>query len=177
MAIFFFFIYCKIARTVNNFIDQTTEIEMNVYKSKETREREKKLKDASLAFKNNAQNYLINNVKALIEETNKIQDIETIKNRKEFLEQNPKIEKLTERQEMIQSEGLMLIDRVLKEDIDIENLTYKDIWLQLGLTSDLCHKIDFLGTMSIGLDGVRENNLSRLYNATKEKIVSDVEDC
>ena len=78
---------------------------------------------------------------------------------------------------MIQSEGLMLIDRVLKEDIDIENLTYKDIWLQLGLTSDLCHKIDFLGTMSIGLDGVRENNLSRLYNATKEKIVSDVEDC
>ena len=150
---------------------------MNVYKSKETREREKKLKDASLAFKNNAQNYLINNVKALIEETNKIQDIETIKNRKEFLEQNPKIEKLTERQEMIQSEGLMLIDRVLKEDIDIENLTYKDIWLQLGLTSDLCHKIDFLGTMSIGLDGVRENNLSRLYNATKEKIVSDVEDC
>ncbi len=177
MAIFFDDKYCKIARTVNNFIDQTTEIEMNVYKSKETREREKKLKDASLAFKNNAQNYLINNVKALIEETNKIQDIETIKNRKEFLEQNPKIEKLTERQEMIQSEGLMLIDRVLKEDIDIENLTYKDIWLQLGLTSDLCHKIDFLGTMSIGLDGVRENNLSRLYNATKEKIVSDVEDC
>ena len=177
MAIFFDDKYCKIARTVNNFIDQTTEIEMNVYKSKETREREKKLKDASLAFKNNAQNYLINNVKALIEETNKIQDIETIKNRKEFLEQNPKIEKLTERQEMIQSEGLMLIDRVLKEDIDIENLTYKDIWLQLGLTSDLCHKIDFLGTMSIGLYGVRENNLSRLYNATKEKIVSDVEDC
>ena len=177
MAIFFDDKYCKIARTVNNFIDQTTEIEMNVYKSKETREREKKLKDASLAFKNNAQNYLINNVKALIEETNKIQDIETIKNRKEFLEQNPKIEKLTERQEMIQSEGLMLIDRVLKEDIDIENLTYKDIWLQLGLTSDLCHKIDFLGTMSIGLDGVRENNLSRLDNATKEKIVSDVEDC
>ena len=177
MAIFFDDKYCKIARTVNNFIDQTTEIEMNVYKSKETREREKKLKDASLAFKNNAQNYLINNVKALIEETNKIQDIETIKNRKEFLEQNPKIEKLTERQEMIQSEGLMLIDRVLKEDIDIENLSYKDIWLQLGLTSDLCHKIDFLGTMSIGLDGVRENNLSRLYNATKEKIVSDVEDC
>ena len=177
MAIFFDDKYCKIARTVNNFIDQTTEIEMNVYKSKETREREKKLKDASLAFKNNAPNYLINNVKALIEETNKIQDIETIKNRKEFLEQNPKIEKLTERQEMIQSEGLMLIDRVLKEDIDIENLTYKDIWLQLGLTSDLCHKIDFLGTMSIGLDGVRENNLSRLYNATKEKIVSDVEDC
>lgn len=123
MAIFFDDKYCKIARTVNNFIDQTTEIEMNVYKSKETREREKKLKDASLAFKNNAQNYLINNVKALIEETNKIQDIETIKNRKEFLEQNPKIEKLTERQEMIQSEGLMLIDRVLKEDIDIENLT------------------------------------------------------
>ena len=123
MAIFFDDKYCKIARTVNNFIDQTTEIEINVYKSKETREREKKLKDASLAFKNNAQNYLINNVKALIEETNKIQDIETIKNRKEFLEQNPKIEKLTERQEMIQSEGLMLIDRVLKEDIDIENLT------------------------------------------------------
>ena len=123
MAIFFDDKYCKIARTVNNFIDQTTEIEMNVYKSKETREREKKLKDASLAFKNNAQNYLINNVKALIEEANKIQDIETIKNRKEFLEQNPKIEKLTERQEMIQSEGLMLIDRVLKEDIDIENLT------------------------------------------------------
>ena len=123
MAIFFDDKYCKIARTVNNFIDQTTEIEMNVYKSKETREREKKLKDVSLAFKNNAQNYLINNVKALIEETNKIQDIETIKNREEFLEQNPKIEKLTERQEMIQSEGLMLIDRVLKEDIDIENLT------------------------------------------------------
>ena len=44
MAIFFDDKYCKIARTVNNFIDQTTEIEMNVYKSKETREREKKLK-------------------------------------------------------------------------------------------------------------------------------------
>ncbi len=177
MAIYFDDKYCKITKTTNNFVDDTTEIEMNVYKSKETREREKKLKDASLIFKNNAQNYLIENVKELIAETNKIQDIETIQDREEFLNDNPKIREMNIQQESIQKEGLFLIDKILKDDIDFENLKYKDIWVQLGLTKELCQKIEFLGTLSIGFDGIQENNLPKLYSVAKEKIASDVDDC
>ncbi len=177
MAIFFDNKYCKIAKTTNNFIDNTTEIEMNVYKSQETREREKTLKDASLIFKNNAQNYLIENVKTLIEETNKIQDIDTIKDREKFLNDNPKIREMNEQQESIQQEGLFLIDNIMKDDVDFDNLKYKDIWMQLGLNKDLCKKIDYIGTMSIGFDGIKENELSKLYSTAKEKIASDVVDC
>lgn len=177
MAIFFDDKYCKIAKTTNNFIDNTTEIEMNVYRSKETREREKTLKDVSLTFKSNAQNYLIENVKKLIDETNQIQDIDTIQDREKFLSDNPKIKEMNELQESIQKEGLYLIDNILKENIDYEALEYKEIWKQLGLTKELCQKIEFLGTMSIGFDGIKENNLSSLYDTTKEKIVSQVIDC
>jgi len=46
----------------------------------------------------------------------------------------------------------------------------------MGLTKDLCKKIEYFGTTLIGIEGIREPNLSNLYDAVKEKIVSPVID-
>lgn len=177
MAIQFDNKYCKIARSVNDYINNTTEIQMEVYKSMETRNHEKNCIEDARQFCGKVQSYLYETATKLIAELGEIKPFKSVEERDEYLQDKPELKKKIEKQEKIQEEGLILINKILHEDIDPETLKYKKIWQALGLTDELCQKVDYVGTMSIGVDGVRESKIEGLYGAVKEKIVSDVTDC
>jgi len=176
MAIEFENKYHKITKSINNFSNNTTEIEMDVYASSETREREKLLKDKAHDLIAKINEELSGNAQNLIKEINKITPIDSIKNQEKFLKEHPNIKKQIDSQEAIQKEGLEIVDGILKKDIDFDNLKFKEKWINMGLTKDLCKKIEYFGTTLIGIEGIREPNLSNLYDAVKEKIVSPVID-
>ena len=95
----------------------------------------------------------------------------------EFFKEHPEIEEEYKIIQAKQDEGLDLTDRITKIDIDMEKLQFKDLWMELGLDEELCKRIDYLGTSMVGVDGVRENDLSKLYDAVKEKFVGEIKDC
>ena len=177
MAIVFDDKYHKIIKSTVDFENDTTEVEMRVYASQYTREREKQLKESAIEFCQRVQDFLVDNMQNLINETNLIQPIETIYNGDEFLAIYPEIKIKADEQESIQKEGLYLVDKILKENINLGSLKHLDKWIALGLTEMLCYKIDILGTMNISLEGKRDNNLAELYFGVKENIVSPVIDC
>lgn len=177
MAIVYENQYHKITKSIVNFVNQTTEIEMDVYKDQQNRELEKEISQRAEEVKQNISNYLVSIMDNLISETNKIQNIETIADRDKFLQDNPEIQKLLDEQEQQQEEGLMLIDSMLKVNIDLEKLKYKTLWKQFGLDADLCKKIEYLGTASIGIDKILDSDLTNLYTEVKTKIVGNIEDC
>lgn len=177
MAIIFDNNYNKIIKSTIDFENNSTDIEMRVYKSEETRQKEKSIRSVADEFCYNVEQLIMNNFNEIIEETNKIQPIETIKNRDEFLELHPMLKNKVEEYEKLQQEGLFILDKVLKEDINKADLKYLEKWKLLGLTDAICGKIEIVGTMSLSVNGIKDNNLSTLYSAVKEKIVSPVVDC
>ena len=177
MAIIFDDKYHKIIKTVNDFVYNTTEIEMNVYASEETRELEKRIESKREIFKGNVHNLLEQNMLNLIEKTNKIKPVKDIDDAEEFFKEHPEIEEEYKIIQAKQDEGLDLTDRITKVDIDMEKLQFKELWVELGLDEELCKRIDYLGTSMVGVDGVRENDLSKLYDAVKEKFVGEIKDC
>ena len=177
MAIFFDGNYYKITKSINDFVDKTTDIEMKVYASKETRNREKEIYDKVQIFIQNVNSFLINTITSIIDDTNKIQDVNTIKDRECFLLEHLDIKERVELYEEMQKEGLLLIDSILKKDINISNLKYLAKWKELGFDDGFKQKIDYLGNTIIGINELKENDISILYNIVKERIVGEVEDC
>ncbi len=177
MAIIFDDKYHKIIKSTTDFENNATEVEMKVYGSQSARDREKCLASSVNVFCKRVQEYLIANVSTLINETNQIQPMDTIINKEEFLLLHPSIRAKAEEYESIQTEGIFLIDKVLKEDIDVTSLKHLDKWRLLGFTEEMSKKIDVIGSASISVDGIRDSSLFALYNAAKEKIVSPVIDC
>lgn len=177
MAILFEDKYHKIIKTTNNFIDNTTEIEMNVYASEEDREHEKKIEQRIKIFKGNVYNLLEQNMINLIEKTNKIKPVNEIDDAEEFFKEHPEIEKEYKIVQAKQDEGLDIADKITTIDIDINKLQFKDLWIEQGLDEELCKKVNYLGTSMVGLDGIRTNELSKLYDAVKERLVGEIIDC
>lgn len=169
--------YHRITKSINDFISKTTEIEMDLYDSKDSRDYEKQNAGLIKEIKENINKYLIGNMNALIEKTNKIQPIDKINDADKFLKENPEIQKLKEIVEDQQEEGLFLIDKLSEEEIKFDDLKYKEVWEKCGLTNDFCRKIGFIGTASIGYDGLLIPELKNLYTAVKEKITAPKQDC
>ena len=130
MAILFEDKYHKIIKTTNNFIDNTTEIEMNVYASEEAREHEKKIEQRIEIFKGNVYNLLEQNMINLIEKTNKIKPVNEIDDAEEFFKEHPEIEKEYKIVQAKQDEGLDIADKITTIDIDINKLQFKDLWIE-----------------------------------------------
>ena len=177
MAIIFENKYHKIIKTVNNFVHNTTEIEMNVYSSEEARELEKRIETKREMFKGNVHNLLEQNMLNLINKTNKIKPINEIEDSEDFFKKHPEIKEEYEKLQAIQDEGLDLTDSITKVSINIDKLQFKDLWIEQGLDEELCKRIDYLGTSMVGVDGVRETDLPKLYDAVKEKFVGEIKDC
>lgn len=177
MAIFFDEKYHKITKTVTDFVNETTEIEMNVYSNEGTRELEKRIENKREAFKGNVHNLLEQNMLGLMEKTSKIKPVDEIEDAEEFFKEHPEIEKEYRKIQEIQDEGLILVDELTKVEVDLEKLKYKDLWKTLGLDEELCKRIDYLGTKMIGVDGIQKAELSELYSVVKTKIVGEIVDC
>ena len=177
MAIMFDNKYYKIISTTSNFVDDTTEIEMDVYGSKETRDHEKKFDELKNEIISKIHLKLEENMINLIKKTEKIKPIDEITDPEAFYKEHPEIKNESDFIQSIHNEGLYIMDKLLKENINYDDLKHKDYWIELGLTKQLCQAVDYKGTFTIGLDGVRTNNLSNLYSGVKEKVVSEVIDC
>ena len=177
MAVIFDNKYHKIVKNTVNYTTHATEIEMKVYANKESRDREKLCQSKAQQFAKNAQQFLVDNMNNLIAETNNIQPIITISDTEQFFAMHPEIKQKADMVEKIQQEGLFLIDNVLKRDIVKPNLMFLSKWEELGLTDDICRKIDVLGTRTITVDEIAPNDLTSLYGLIKKQIVSAVIDC
>ena len=93
MAIIFEDNYHKITKTVNDFVNDTTEIEMNVYSSEGARNLEKSIEQKRVLFKSNVHNLLEQNMLNLMAKTSLIKPIEDIEDKDEFFKEHPEIEK------------------------------------------------------------------------------------
>ncbi len=177
MAVIFEDKYHKITKTVTDFVNNTTEIEMNVYSSEDTRNLEKNIEDKRAVFKGNVHNLLEQNMLNLMEKTSKIKPVDEIDDAEAFFKDHPDIEREYKEVQAIQDEGLELADKITTIDINIEELQFKDLWIKLGLDDDLCKRINYLGTKMIGVDGIQKAELPELYNAIKTKMVGRIIDC
>lgn len=177
MAIIFDNRYYKIKSCTTNFINKTTEIEMDVYGSKETRDYEKQFEETIKEIISNIHLKLEKNMLNLIDKTQKIKPLDEIENADDFYREHPEIKKEYEVIQSIQNEGLMIMDKLSKQNIDFDKLKHKDYWAELGLTKELCKAVDYKGSFLLGVEGIKNNDLSNLYSSVKEKVVSEVVDC
>ena len=177
MAIIYDNQYHKITRSINDFVDNTTNIEMDVYGSADTRETEKRNCNDVETIKVKINSLLQRNMTDLIDKTNKIKPINEIVDVEQFYRDHPEIKEESELVQSIQDEGLFIEDKLSKEPIKFKKLKHKDIWAELGLNEQLCEVIDYRGTEVVGVEGIRSSDLKTLYDSVKEKIVSEVTDC
>lgn len=177
MAIKFDNKYYKVIGSNNDYVHHVTGVNMSVYGSQETREREKQLSELGERVKYNIHQRLSENMMNLINETNEIIPIEEITDVESFYNEHPEIKEKKELIESIQDEGLLVADSILKKVIDFDSLKYKDLWSELGLNRELCNPIDYIGEMGVTIERILNSDLKEIYNAVKEKIVSEVEDC
>ena len=49
--------------------------------------------------------------------------------------------------------------------------------MEQGLVEELCVPIDYKGELDLTIERLLNADLTEIYNAVKEKVVSDVEDC
>ena len=177
MAIIFDDQCYKVTESENNFVNDYTSVKMSVYASKDTRDREKSLSNQANEVISNIQDQLALNMNNLIARVNEITPIDKIEDVDAFYNEHPDIKSDYLNIQSIQDEGLILIDSILKKSIDFDNLKHKELWISLGLTADLCIPIEHRGEVVLNVDRIVNANLSELYGAVKEKIVSEVEDC
>ena len=177
MAIKFDDKYYKVISSTNDFVNKMAGVKMSVYGSQETREREKSLSETAENVKYNIRIKLQENMQDLINETAKIKPLEEITDVEAFYAEHPEIESKKNLIESIQEEGLKLVDSILQKPIDFNELHYKEIWMEQGFTEELCIPIDYEGEMGLTIERLLDSNLTEIYNAVKEMIVSEVEDC
>lgn len=177
MAIIFDNKYYKVINSTNDYTTKMTDVKMSVYGSQETREREKKLVEIAESVKYNIGAKLQENMQDLIDETAKIKPLDEINDVETFYTEHPEIEAKKNLVESIQEEGLKVIDSILKKPINFKGLKYKKIWEEQGLVEELCVPIDYKGELDLTIGRLLNADLTEIYNAVKEKVVSDVEDC
>lgn len=169
--------YQKIIEVKHIYANDSTEVMMRCYASKADRDKEKILKDDVFNVKFSIYQYLDTRANELIDEINAIQPIETITNKDEFLSNRIELKNKIAQFEDMRSEGVMLQDKLLSQVIDYNALKYKSVWAELGLTAEMCIKINIVGDKIVGLDNVDTFDLSTLYGEVKKKIVGPVVDC
>ena len=177
MAIVFFFFYYKIIDYKVNFENKSTLVGLKIYDSSISRNKEKILVNAVSNFKNKMQNYISNIYSNLIKEIENAEQAYREKDSTDFLVMYPQIKDQINKFEEIKSEGKLLNNKVLEEDIDKGALSYLKEWQKLGLTDEMCKKIGCRGQTYISLDGTNYNTLKELYTALKVKIPSFCIDC
>ena len=176
MAILFDNKYRKITRSVNDYVNDRTDVFMSVYDGTETREKEKVISEPIKLFRAAVTGYLNDKYFAVERMITAICPLEEITDRDGFLNEHPEIKTAIEEFESQRDEGLKLMDKMTIFDIDKNNLHYLELWQSLGLTDDMLNKIGYLGEEWQSLDGQVEPNLTTLYGEIKKHIASEVED-
>lgn len=176
MAILFDNKYRKITRSVNDYVNDRTDVFMSVYDGMETREKEKIISEPIKLFRANVTAYLSNKAAEVESMINAITPIEEIADADAFYTEHPEIKAAVEDFESKRDEGLKLMDKMTIFDIDKNTLQYLDLWQSLGLTDEMLTKIGYLGEEWQSLDGQVEPNLTTLYGEIKKHIASEVED-
>ncbi len=176
MAILFDNKYRKITRSVNDYVNDRTDVFMSVYDGTETREKEKIISEPIKLFRAAVTGYLNDKYSEVERMITAVCPLEEISDREVFLDEHPEIKTAIEEFESIRDEGLKLTDKMTIFDIDKNNLQYLELWQSLGLTDDMLNKIGYLGEEWQSLDGQVEPNLTTLYGEIKKHIASEVED-
>lgn len=176
MAILFDNKYRKITRSVNDYVNDRTEVVMSVYDGTETREKEKVISEPIKLFRVAVTGYLNDKYLEVERMITAICPLEEITDRGVFLNEHPDIKTAIEEFERQRDEGLKLMDKMTIFEIDKNTLQYLAIWQSLGLTDEMLTKIGYLGEEWQSLDGQVEPNLSTLYGEIKKHIASEVED-
>ena len=176
MAILFDNKYRKIIRSVNDYVNDRTDVFMSVYDGTETREKEKLISEPIKLFRAAVTGYLNDKYSEVERMITAVCPLDEIADKDGFLNEHPEIKTAIEEFENIRDEGLKLTDKITIFDIDKGTLQYLAIWQELGLTDDMLTKIGYLGEEWQSLDGQVEPNLSILYGEIKKHIASEVED-
>ena len=176
MAILFDNKYRKITRSVNDFVNDRTDVFMSVYDGTKTREKEKVISEPIKLFRAAVTGYINNKYLEVERMITAVCPLEEITDRDGFLNEHLDIRTAIEEFERQRDEGLKLMDKITVFDIDKNTLQYLPIWQSLGLTDEMLTKIGYLGEEWQSLDGQVEPNLSILYGEIKKHIASEVED-
>lgn len=176
MAILFDNKYRKITRSVNDYVNDRTDVIMSVYDGVATREHEKVVSEPIKLFRADVTAYLSNRAAEIESMISAIIPIEEITDSNAFYTEHPEIKAAVEDFESKRDEGLKLIDHLMITDTDKSSLHYLDLWQSLGLTDDMLTKVGYLGEEWQSLDGQVEPNLTTLYGEIKKHIASEVED-
>lgn len=177
MAIVFENKYHKIIDYKVNFENNSTYVGLRVYGNSLSRDREKLLINPVKNLKEKIQNYITYAYENLMKDIESVQKLNEINDKEEFLKLNPDIKSKLTAFKTIQHEGLYLSNRLLEENIEQSSLEYLNKWKELGLTDEMCKKIDYQGLTTICVEGTKENTLSGLYGEIKKKIVLPCADC
>lgn len=157
--------------------DNDTKVKFCWYSSKQDRDNEKKNKTLADSVKKAISNYVEEKANLLMNEINIIQPINTIMNRETFLAEHSDIKEKIETFESMRDEAVYLQDKLLYDNIDLNNLKFRDVWTTLGLNSELCNCVKIVGGCTRTLKDLKSTDLSVLYTEVKKNMKGTVLDC
>lgn len=162
-----------------NYPNNTVFATFDLYKQESDRLREKALLEDVNTLKSDILAKMQDEVSLLgkyVKDTYNL-DINDISDGEKFLQQHSDVAQKANILNEMQAESLTLRDDLLIKDININKLKYKDVWVELGLTEEMCKKINYDGRLGMALSGLTEYTAASIYTEAKKSFVDVVEDC
>lgn len=94
-----------------------------------------------------------------------------------FLQEHPDVKARADDWNALQLEGMLIRDSLLRKNLDIETLKFKDIWLGLGLTQALCTNVSSNGSSGFLITDLTGYNIDDIYKQSKTVFSDEVIDC
>lgn len=178
MALLFENNYYRLIKVTKDLIYNKIDAEMLVYKSDADRNLEKNIEPLRNAFISASKQYLTNKY-AILQKA--ISDLQEKVNREgvafhELLYNNTELKEMNNDYNNMAQEFNIINTNLFTYGIDLDTLIYKENWVSLGLTPEICVPSGAINRVKFSLDIVTDN-LSEIYTNIKEKFLIGAEDC
>ncbi len=170
--------YIKITKVSYSFDDNKSNVTMRVYSSKDDRDKEKQFLDLINTVKSKIKNYITNEGNALkILEDQSITEMQTNNiSMEKYLKDHSDLEERVKQFDLLTKEWEVIRDLLPYHNFNYNNLNFKDLWLNFGLTENICVNISVKGQVNQFLP-IKTFELDKLYNQLKSNYIGKVEDC
>ncbi|MBQ8749364.1 MAG: hypothetical protein IJZ29_02740 [Clostridia bacterium] len=177
MAVLFNNRYYKILGCEQDADNATSKIKVDIYATTETREKEKRIFEAVNQVKVKISEYIINEFNKIRNEIANVVPNESIADMEKFKIEYPLLYEDIKAYESMRDESFTLRQDLMENNIEFSSLIFKDIWVELGLSEEMCKRIEKVGQGEYKMPRKEFNNLSDMYAFLKSKLIGQVIDC
>lgn len=154
-----------------------TKMKIDIYATQSDRDKEKRIIEEVNNLKTKIKEYVINEYEKINEEINKNATLNSLDDIEALSNSNPNLYNQIKKYEELMSESLYLRQCLMCENINYDALSFKDVWSSLGLTKEMCIKINMIERREYKVQSDALDNLSDMYYFLKSKFIGNSYDC